>query len=278
MRVIELSPRCNNACIFCAQLGQAAAPIAHGSIEQLRAAVLPGEPIVFVGGEPTLEPDLPALIRAARDAGATLVVVQTNARRLAYGSYARAVASAGACALDVSLHGSSAAMHDYHTSVDGSFAQTLRGIRHARDLGLRAAVSCVVTRSNLRHLDEIAVVAARAGAEAVRYRSLRAAGRAIPNALRLNPAPEFVEEFLSRARDRASELGIEIVNEGGPTSYPFAAFVARAADQAQPPDWLVGREPVRVEIPRKARPGRDELDYRKREHRGGGDPRTGQGS
>src|SRR5262245_8508013 len=142
MRLVAFGYRCNNACIFCAQgalRDGEVAPVEAAAVERTLASLGDGESVAFVGGEPTLDDRLLPWVAAAVRRGASLIIVQTNGRRLAYPAYARALAEAasvepprGALRLDVSLHGSTEAMHDYHTQVSGSFRQTLTGITNAR--------------------------------------------------------------------------------------------------------------------------------------------------
>ncbi len=125
MRRIFLGAQCNNACIFCAQ-GELRRgrenSVENEAVERAIACVEPGETVALLGGEPTLFEALPAWIQALEKRGAARIVVQSNGRRLAYQNYADALKAASSkLSLEVSLHGSTAPMHDYHTQVPGSF-------------------------------------------------------------------------------------------------------------------------------------------------------------
>jgi MoaA/NifB/PqqE/SkfB family radical SAM enzyme len=213
MRRIGLGFACNNACIFCAQgdLRAGGEELEEGRVEALIEAVEPGEVVAFVGGEPTIHERLPAWIEAAGARGARRVLVQTNARRLAYAAYARALKGASkSLALEVSLHGSTEPMHDYHTSAPGSFKQTLLGLKNARSIGLETAITAVVTRSNFRHLAEIVAVAHSAGARAVRFAVAEPFGRAGRDKDRVIPAWELVKPHLVHAAGEARRLGLGV--------------------------------------------------------------------
>ena len=164
--------------------------------------------IAFLGGEPTLRDELPRWVRAAKAAAASWVLVQTNGRRLAYASYAGALAAAGVDAVEIALAGSTAAMHEYHTGVPGSFSQTLLGIRHARGLGLAVGVGVVVTRSNFRHLPEIVRLAAAQGARSVRLAPALPYGRAGRDWLRVVPEATMIAPFLAAAERAGMLLGL----------------------------------------------------------------------
>jgi MoaA/NifB/PqqE/SkfB family radical SAM enzyme len=213
VRAISVGFACNNACVFCAQGDLRATKKAEDDavIAAAIAAITEGEVVAFVGGEPTLFESLPTWIRSSDARGARRVIVQTNGRRLAYRAYARALREASAkLALDVSLHGSTAAMHEWHTSVEQSFSQTVQGIRNARAEGIAVGVTTVVTRSNYRHLTEIVRVARAAGAGAIHFTSAQPFGRAARGAPPVVPVPELVAPYRERAIAEAVRLGMRI--------------------------------------------------------------------
>ena len=210
MRAITVGFACNNACVFCAQgeLRRGAERL-DGDVALALEAIGAGDAVAFLGGEPTLFAELPAWIREADARGAARVVVQTNGRRLAYRAFTQALREASPrLALDVSLHGSSAPMHDWHTGTAGSFAQTFQGLRNARAERIPAGVTVVVTRSNFRHLAEIARVAHAAGAVAIHFAPVQPFGRALRDRARLAPATDMVLPHLQRAAAEARRLGL----------------------------------------------------------------------
>jgi len=210
-QVLSLGSTCNNACVFCAQGERSVSPEreAEGLVLSRRVCVEPGDVVYVQGGEPTIADDLPAVIRDLDERGARRIVVQTNGRRLAYRSYARALREASRkLSLDVSLHGSTEPMHDYHTQTPGSFKQTALGVRHARAEGIEACVTTVITRSNYRHLVEIVQLARALGARAVHLARAERFGRAARAADRIVAPDELVRPHLVRALAEASRLGM----------------------------------------------------------------------
>lgn len=197
---------CNNRCRFCAQGELRHRPLA-AVVEADLAEIQPGISVAFLGGEPTVSAELPGWIHAAREKGASFVLLQTNGRRIADPSYLRTLLDAGVSALDVSLHGSTAAMHDFHTEIDGSFAQTCEGLAAAAAERLPTGVTTVVTRSNFRHLVEIVELCRELGVRAVHFTLARAVGRAENSAL--IPIPELVRPHLHEAVAKARSLGVE---------------------------------------------------------------------
>lgn len=210
MQRVLVALGCNNACVFCAQGAMRETEGERGDLEgQVVLASRSGGPLAFVGGEPTLLPDLPELIQLALHHGAQRVTLQTNARRLAYPAYTAALRRAGLSGVDVSLHGSTAAMHEFHTGVAGSFAQTCTGIAVARAAGLDVGVSSVVTRSNFRHLVELVRLAHARGVRRLFLSCASPVGRAAiaPSVV---PAPEMVAPHAAEAARAAGRLGIDI--------------------------------------------------------------------
>lgn len=176
---------------------------------ELVAHVEAGEIVAFVGGEPTLREELLDAVRGADARGARKILLQTNGRRLAYRSYARALREASSrLVLDVSLHGSTEPMHDYHTDTPGSFRQTALGLRHARAEGIDAGVTTVITRSNYRHLVEIVQLVRGLGARAIHLAMAEHLGKAARAADRVLPPPELVRPYLVRAIAEAERLGL----------------------------------------------------------------------
>jgi MoaA/NifB/PqqE/SkfB family radical SAM enzyme len=223
VQLVFVGYRCNNACVFCAQgaLRERTPEADAAEIAAAIEAIAPGEAVAFVGGEPTLSEALPDWVRAARERRAGRVVVQTNGRRLAVAGYAESLAEAGVSSLDVSLVGSTEAMHDYHTNVPGSFRQTVAGLRRARAAGLPFSLNVVITRSNFRHLVEIVRVAQALGAKAVRFATAERLGSARLDAPRVIAPRELVKVELARALELGIALGIGVVV--GERSVPPAA-------------------------------------------------------
>lgn len=211
MRLLRLGNQCNNACIFCATGAERLADPSREALFDALTGFESDEDLAIVGGEPTLYDALPSLVEHARRQGASRVLVATNGRRLAYGAYAVSLAGAGVDGFDVSLHGSSAAMHDYHTSVKGSYVQTLRGVANASAAGVGTVVTCVVTRSNFRNLSDILRVVRALGVRAVRFRAPALSGRTLLARDRIVAHSELVLPHLRRAVGWGRRYGIEVV-------------------------------------------------------------------
>lgn len=95
-------------------------------IKAINQAARKTKNIIFTGPEPTLNDSLIEYIKSARAAGYTNIRLITNARRLSYMAYAKALVESGLTEIIVSLHGSNKKVHDALTCAQGSFEQTAK--------------------------------------------------------------------------------------------------------------------------------------------------------
>lgn len=254
MHLVELGFRCNKACVFCAK-GRPGETEPSRALDALAAAVDAAptdETLAFVGGEPMLDDQLGDLIERARSRGVPRIVVQTNARRLAASGVAESLKTAGVSSLDVSLHGDSEALHDYHTAVAGSFRQTVMGIRRARAARLAVAINVIVTRSNFRHLSGIVRVAHTLGAEAVRFALAEPCGAGNDDAMRLIVDRRMAWPHLARAFELARTLGLAFASPDFDLSSHEAVeqwFTTAPAAPASEPGLAPGREDLAASQP-----------------------------
>ncbi|MBN2491596.1 MAG: radical SAM protein [Planctomycetes bacterium] len=154
---IAVTYRCNLRCAFCyAGCNGAANPIGDGRemtaaeirtvLERIyRDAKVPS--VSFTGGEPTLRPELPALVRFAADLGLRVNLI-TNATRVT-AALAAELANAGLASAQASLEGVTAGTHERLTGSPGSFARTLAGVAHLRAAGIRVHTNTTLNRANL---------------------------------------------------------------------------------------------------------------------------------
>ncbi|AKF03212.1 radical SAM protein [Sandaracinus amylolyticus] len=112
--------------------------------------------ITFTGGEVTLERKLFDYVTVASASQSfEHIRVQTNGRRLADRSYAKALIGAGVDELFVSLHGHDAATQDFISQRPGSFDEAMRGISNVVELGATLITNTVLTTLNQAHLADI---------------------------------------------------------------------------------------------------------------------------
>lgn len=114
-----------------------------------------GTILVLTGGDPMLRPDLEDLVAHAAGRGVRVALTPSATTRVTPDRL-RALRRAGVGQVAVSLDGPDAATHDAMRGVRGSFARTLRILRHAREAGFPVQVNTTLTAGGLGRLDAMA--------------------------------------------------------------------------------------------------------------------------
>jgi pyruvate-formate lyase-activating enzyme len=143
---------CNLACDYCCARSSPRAPARRLQIDvAVRAceefAGIGGREILLTGGEPFLDPDLPALVQSA--ARWMPVTILTNAMLLARGSRRRMLDALDptTVTMQVSLDSGTPALHDRHRG-SGAFQRARAGIALLRDLGFHVRVAATVDEAD----------------------------------------------------------------------------------------------------------------------------------
>lgn len=158
---IRLGFRCNARCGFCYYQDLLDTPAENEPttkvlLDALKALRNNGATeIEFTGGEPTIKPDLPVLVRRARELGFVNVSIITNGLRVAKYEYAKRLADAGVNDILFSIHGHTAQLHDAHTGIPGSFDKILQAYGNMVALGVRCRISATVTGLNVHHVTDM---------------------------------------------------------------------------------------------------------------------------
>ena len=185
-------------------------------IAAMRAGREKADTIVFTGGEPTVYPYLPELVRYARLLGYKRVQIQSNGRRFCDRGYAAALVSAGANEFALSLHGSTPALHDELTDVPGSFQKSWAGITGLLGMGQKVITNSVVTRGNMEDLPALAALLAGAGVRHIQFAFVHIVGKAAENAARIVPRKSEAVPFILRAVEAGRALGARVMTEAVP--------------------------------------------------------------
>ncbi len=210
---------CNNRCRFCVQ-GNKRDLYGNKTTDEVRRlleeARKDSDSVVFTGGEVTIRKDLLDLVRYARDLGFRVIQIQTNGRVLAYRKACEDLIAAGATEFSPALHGHVPELHDYLTRSQGSFAQTVRAIRNLKDLGQIVLTNTVITRSNYRHLPEIAALLVGLGVDQYQFAFVHALGAAAENFLSVVPRFALIEPHVHRGLDVGIAAGRRVMTEAIP--------------------------------------------------------------
>ncbi|MBN2498781.1 MAG: radical SAM protein [Deltaproteobacteria bacterium] len=140
---INLGRACNNRCLFCSNgdvrlrpKGWMGIRDVERELETQRASGW--ESVCFLGGEPTLYPELERAIAHARQLGYRRVAICTNGSRLADPDRLERLLESGLNRVAFSIHAHRASLEDAITRRPGSFDEKLRALDQlvgARDAG-----------------------------------------------------------------------------------------------------------------------------------------------
>lgn len=104
----------------------------------------PGPNVELVGFEPFSHPELPAIVRLARDLGVERLMIRTDAGALALGRNAEGVLDAGVRLFEIVLLADGPS-HDALTGRPGLFDAACEGVARVRDVAQRAGLAIALT-------------------------------------------------------------------------------------------------------------------------------------
>lgn len=186
---IKLGYSCNNECIHCVISDFRDKVISEGRPEDIpeeefRKELLDSrqrtDKIMFTGGEPTIRKELLSLVAFARDIGYE-ITMQTNGRKLSDMKFARALCSIAPIGFCIALHGHNAEIHDAVTQREGSFYETVQGIRNIIELRTNAeklSGKIVISKINAPYLLETARLMVSLGFSSINLTFPHACGNA----------------------------------------------------------------------------------------------------
>jgi cyclic pyranopterin phosphate synthase len=216
---VKVSRGCNNNCIFCLDDRERRTDVTVEEVRMLLDGHRSLGEMLFTCGEPTIHPRLPEFVRMARDRGYRSIGLVTNGRRLSYRSYAACLLDEGIDEATISIHGSSARVHDALTRTRGSFEQTLAGLDNVLALrgrrGVRVVTSTVIARRNMARAEELIEMLGSRGVDTIVLNVVEPSGEALAHFDTLNPGYEEIAAHLEQAIVRSPHRG-RVVVEGIP--------------------------------------------------------------
>jgi sulfatase maturation enzyme AslB (radical SAM superfamily) len=166
---IQLGHMCNNRCVFCVSghlsKRRMVRPLEVQPILDVieRARRDGAVRLVFLGGEPTIQPAFfPALEHAAR-LGFSEIVIFTNGVRLAQEGFIDACLAIGRFTWRISIQGANEAAHVAVTKKSTSFRRIITGIEMLRERGQRVTVNMCVCEQSYRSLPDYPDLVAKYG-------------------------------------------------------------------------------------------------------------------
>ena len=110
--------------------------------------------VIFIGGEPSIYPNLERVIGRVYEKGISPAIV-TNGRKFSDKNFIKKLMDAGLRSATISIEGSNSEIHDYTTQVKGSFYQAIQGLENALELGLPLSTETTMSKDNKDDLENM---------------------------------------------------------------------------------------------------------------------------
>lgn len=238
-----LTYACDQRCAFCfvpeADRRRGAIPFTKLSRDMMRMRRAGLDELSLLGGEPTLHPDIEKIVALGRRLGYRRILTFSNGRRFSDAAFAGRMKAAGLSGSNISLHGHTAALHDFVTGVPGSFDKAVAGIRNLVSLGLHASLICVVQKKNHRFLREYAAFFWGLGVRDFNLFFLKYQGRAADGSRR---ASSFMLEAAAAARSVKRMFGFFREKAAVPPMLEHFPPCALPGYESRMPDYYPGGE------------------------------------
>jgi MoaA/NifB/PqqE/SkfB family radical SAM enzyme len=195
---LEITGKCNLECVHCyADSGPRQDMFGQMRTEDwlrvLRdAADLGCRQVQFIGGEPTLHPDLARMISFASERGYTFIEVFTNATVLGESLLRTFVEHNVNVA--TSFYSDDPETHALITKHRGSFERTVEGIKRVVAAGLPIRVGIIETHENASHAERAKHFLEGLGVSEIRIDTQRGVGRGVQDLHTLQPMAELCGE------------------------------------------------------------------------------------
>jgi pyrroloquinoline quinone biosynthesis protein E len=205
----ELTHRCPLQCPYCSNpVDLARAKAEMGTADWLRAigeaSVLGCMQIHFSGGEPTIRPDLEALVAGAAAAGLYTNLITSGV--LCDGARLARLVEAGLEHVQLSFQDSVAAMADRIGGHAGGHDKKLAFARLVKEAGLPLTANFVVHRQNLAHVEDMIELARGLGAQRVEIANVQYYGWALRNRAALMPGRAELDAMVATIESARARL------------------------------------------------------------------------
>jgi len=195
--VVLASELCNLRCRFC-MIGTEHGHMERYSSDDIRRMLMQYSDrcsyVTFSGGEPTLRPDLPDLVREAVAMGYSVSIV-SNGRMYAYREYCEQLIKAGVTHYCVSIHAPNKELYKDLTQSD-AFDQAVAGIKNMVALKQNIRTATVVSSYNYKHMAQMAELIVSLKVKGATFRFYRPGPKVVENDIFAVP-PEKLHDVLS---------------------------------------------------------------------------------
>jgi len=210
---LALTFKCPNNCIHCYAGGPHETPELNPAqwkevidrLSEIGVFIVP-----FTGGEPTVRDDLHELLQYAQNKGMVTGLI-TNGRRLKDKEYVQTLEKAGLDFVQVTLESHKPQIHDLMTAVEGSWKETVVGIKNAVRSQIYVTTNTTLSKHNapdfLRTIDYIKEL----GVAAFGCNSIIYSGKANDVSQEFALPIGELEPLLTKVRDKAQQLNLKFL-------------------------------------------------------------------
>ena len=172
--------------------------------------------VIFLGGEPTLHPDLPGAIRYARDSGFDSITVDTNG--YLFHDILSKVSPRDVDFFSFSLDGATRKTNDWIRG-EGSYDICKKGIQKAIESGFAASLIYTVSTMNLHELEMMPALIKKLGVDRFFIQVIGLRGK-VALVGRTEDAKETLQVSRSKWLDVIPEVARKVAMLGVTVSYP----------------------------------------------------------
>lgn len=209
---LALTYKCNNNCIHCySSSPRKIEELNTGKWKKILGKIWSlGVPqVLFTGGEPTLRNDLLDLVYEGERIGLVTGLV-TNARLISR-EKAGDLERAGLDYVQVTLESCDEKVHDRITGVEGSWRETVEGLKNVLATSIYTSVNITITKINSHTVLDTVRFLADLGVENISCNSIIYAGRGAEVFREIGLPVEDVKDILVRVKELAGELGLNFI-------------------------------------------------------------------
>ncbi len=207
---------CNNNCVFCAQAHRR--DQGDNSFDEIITNLREGykdgaREVVLTGGEPTIREDIFKVVSEAKKIGFKSIQMQTNGRMFYYKDFAKKLIKAGVTGFSPALHGPDKETHERGTRAEGSFEQTLQGIKNLKELGAYVVTNTVINKYNYKKLPETVEILMDIGVDQFQLAFVHPCGNAGKNFEEVVPKKSVIKPYVHKALDLSEEHPHQLNNK-----------------------------------------------------------------
>jgi MoaA/NifB/PqqE/SkfB family radical SAM enzyme len=234
---------CNNNCRFCVQADNKCTGnrTSNEIICNLKECANECDSVVFTGGEVSIRKDFIHLIEEARKIGYKTIQIQTNGRMFSDISFCSKVIKAGANQFSPAIHGYCKEQHDYLTRAQGSFQQTVKGIRNLKKLGAYILTNTVIVKSNYMDSEKMAKLLVKLDVDQFQFAFVHGCGNAWKNRYQIIPNMTIASIYMKKGLYIGINAGKNVMTEALPYCM-MKGYEEYAAERIIPDTAVRGKE------------------------------------